>query len=160
RPDVSDIIFGGSGTRVARNDAGAANVSTDQVISTTATGHADDSDMVLADNGDIMRVVGINGAVLAGAPAFQTFNYDNYDSVVKIVPRVARLLDYPPGGPNYAAAALGDIGGNDEVHGESGDDFVYGMRGDDRLYGDGQDDDLLGGWGNDWISGGTGSDGV
>src|SRR5690606_19421633 len=73
----------------------------------------------------------------------------------------ATLVDYTPGGPDFdtASAAL-DIGGDDEVHGESGDDFAYGQKGQDILYGDGQDDDLIGGYGNDWISGGTGQDGI
>jgi hypothetical protein len=166
RPDGNDLLFGGSGVRTARNDIGAATINTDSTdaildgtITTTATGHADDADMILGDNGDIIRLVGTNGAAAAGAPQFLTFNYDNYGSV-KLVARAARLLDYTPGGPNYTAAALNDIGGNDEVHGESGDDSVYGGKGDDRLYGDGQNDDLIGNWGNDWISGGTGDDGV
>ena len=53
-----------------------------------------------------------------------------------------------------------DVGGRDEVHGESGDDTVYGGCGNDTIFGDAGDDDLVGGWGNDWISGGTGKDGV
>jgi hypothetical protein len=53
-----------------------------------------------------------------------------------------------------------DIGGNDEIHGDSGDDTIYGLVGHDVLFGDAQDDDILGGWGNDWISGGTGQDAV
>ncbi|HEY3003212.1 MAG TPA: hypothetical protein VGJ44_12765, partial [Kribbellaceae bacterium] len=53
-----------------------------------------------------------------------------------------------------------DIGGNDELHGESGDDTAYGAVGRDVIFGDAQDDDLIGGWGFDWISGGTGQDGI
>jgi Ca2+-binding RTX toxin-like protein len=79
---------------------------------------------------------------------------------IKIIPRAVELLDYTPGGPDYDAAALHDIGAGDEIHGEGGDDFIYGMVGDDVLFGDGQDDDLIGGYGNDWISGGTGQDGI
>ena len=172
RPDGSDLIFGGSGTQVQRNDAGAATINASNVITPTATGHADDSDMILGDNGDIIRLVAKQTIATAPnwtvtpAPVFLSFNYDDYTNTlpaaqqVKILPRLARLLDYTPGGPNYSSAALGNIGGNDEVHGESGDDFIYGMKGDDRLYGDGQDDDIVGGWGNDWISGGTGDDAV
>ena len=51
-----------------------------------------------------------------------------------------------------------DIGGADEVHGESGDDTVYTGAGSDIVFGDAQDDDVIAGWGNDWISGGTGID--
>ena len=164
RPDSGDILFGGSGTQVARNDLGAATATgtasdgTTQIAVTTATGHADDSDMILGDNGDIIRLVGTSHNVSA-TPGFLSFNYDNYGST-KIVVRAARLLDYTPGGPNFSSVALSDKGGNDEIHGEAGDDFLYGMTGNDRIYGDGQDDDIIGGWGNDWISGGAGDDGV
>src|SRR5262245_16971317 len=34
-----------------------------------------------------------------------------------------------PGGPSFSAAAAGDVGGNDEVHGKNGDDFIYGGKG-------------------------------
>jgi Ca2+-binding RTX toxin-like protein len=146
RVDGADLIFGGAGTDLARNDLGdvASNV------------HARDSDLILGDNGNIFRIVGVNGA----ANAVPTFNYDNYDAL-KIVVRVAELLDYTPGGPDYVSASLAaDKGAGDELHGESGDDFIYGMTGNDVLFGESQDDDLIGGWGNDWISGGTGQDGV
>ena len=53
-----------------------------------------------------------------------------------------------------------DIGGNDEVHGETGDDFIYVGGGFDIAFGDADDDDIIGGWGHDWISGGTGQDGI
>jgi Ca2+-binding RTX toxin-like protein len=73
--------------------------------------------------------------------------------------RTADLLDYTPGGA-LGAPVSSDIGGDDELHGESGDDAIYGQKGDDVLFGEGQNDDLMGGTGNDWISGGTGDDGV
>ena len=62
--------------------------------------------------------------------------------------------------PIRRLAAYADIGGHDEIHGESGDDTVYTGCGNDVIFGDAQDDDLIGGWGNDWISGGTGQDGI
>jgi Ca2+-binding RTX toxin-like protein len=149
RPDGSDWIFGGAGTDLARNNLGDE----------TAQGHARDSDMILADNGNIFRLVAVNGAT-----TYRTFNYDlNYftTSTLRIIPRAAELLDYTPGGADYdPERAAMDIGAADEVHGESGDDFIYGMVGSDVLFGEGQDDDLIGGYGNDWISGGTGEDGV
>lgn len=166
RPDGSDMLFGGSGTHILRSDIGDATIApTTNVITTTPAGHAADSDMILGDNGDIFRLVGINHTASA-TPTFLTFNYDDYTNglapaqQVKIVVRAARLLDYTPGGIDFSAAAASNIGKRDEVHGESGDDFIYGMVGDDALYGDGQDDDLVGGYGKDWISGGTGDDGV
>ena len=147
RPDASDLIFGGAGTDIGRNDMG----------DTSTTGHARDADMILGDNGTIFRLVGAGTSPLA-------FNYDNYNagtgSLNKIVVRAARLLDYTPGGSDFnATAAALDIGGPDEIHGESGDDSIYGMRGDDTLFGKGQDDNIVGGYGNDWISGGAGDDG-
>jgi len=43
-----------------------------------------------------------------------------------------------------------DIGGNDEVHGETGDDFIYVGGGSDIAFGDADSDDIIGGWGSDW----------
>jgi Ca2+-binding RTX toxin-like protein len=147
RPDGSDLIFGGAGTDIARNHLG----------DTSPTGHARDADMILGDNGNIFRLVSANGTTTS----YLTFNYDNYSSTLKIIPRAAQLLDYTPGGPDYnPTQAANDIGAADEIHGESGDDFIYGMKGNDVLFGEGQDDDTIGGYGNDWISGGTGDDGI
>ncbi|WP_157100266.1 hypothetical protein [Rhodoplanes sp. Z2-YC6860] len=136
RPDGSDLIFGGAGTDIARDDVGDGS-------------HGRDADMILGDNGNIYRIVGTAG-----------FNYDNSYGE-QIVVRAAQLIDYTPGGPDYnAAAAAKDIGAADEIHGESGDDFIYGGVGNDVLFGEGQDDQIIGGWGNDWISGGTGDDAI
>ena len=140
RPDGSDLIFGGAGTDISRNDPGDAL-------------HGRDSDMILGDNGNIFRLLDGSGVPLS-------FNYDDgYGE--QIVVRAAEMLDYTSGGPDTDPASLtGDNGAADEIHGESGDDFVYGMTGNDVLFGEGGDDDLIGGWGHDWISGGTGDDGV
>ncbi|MFO0865541.1 MAG: hypothetical protein U0744_12975, partial [Gemmataceae bacterium] len=151
RGDGADMIFGGAGIDLARNDAG----------DTGATAHSRDADTIVGDNGNIFRIVGTNGV---GSGGFLTFNYDNYNqgtgSANKIIPRAVELIDYTPGGPTFNVLALNDVGGGDEIHGEAGDDTVYGMTGADRLFGDGQDDDLIGGWGADWINGGAGDDGV
>jgi Ca2+-binding RTX toxin-like protein len=152
RADEADRIFGGSGTLLARNDGGL----------TSANAHARDADVILGDNGQIFRLVGVIGRPGSG---FLTFNYDNY-ATLRMVPRAVGLSDYTPGGPDFTAnptdgpLADGDIGAADEIHGESGDDFIYGMAGNDVLFGEGQDDDIVGGYGSDWISGGTGDDGV
>jgi Ca2+-binding RTX toxin-like protein len=138
RPDGADLIFGGAGTDVDRNDAGDGS-------------HGGDSDMILGDNGNIFRLLDATGEPLS-------FNYDDgYGE--QIVVRAAELLDYTLGGPDKVPGSA-DIGAGDELHGESGDDFIYGMKGSDVLFGEGQDDDLIGGWGHDWMSGGTGSDGM
>ena len=148
RPDGEDLIFGGAGTDLARNNHGDFDED---------DGHARDADMILGDNGNIYRLVGTNGT---DSGSFLTFNYDNYSTALPIIPRAAKLIDYTPGGEYYTEDAESDIGGADEIHGESGDDFIYGMVGGDLLFGEGQDDDLIGGYGHDWISGGAGDDGV
>jgi Ca2+-binding RTX toxin-like protein len=93
---------------------------------------------------------------------------------LRIIPRAVQFLDYTPGGPDYTPAVepapldiainpstgVRDIGGADEIHGESGDDVIYGMVGGDILFGDGQDDNIVAGYGADWISGGAGDDGI
>ena len=87
RPDVDDTIFGGAGTRIERNDIGDA----------TERGHASDADYILGDNGNIFRLVGINGN---DSMAFLTFEYDNYTDgllppdPLNIIPRGIELLDY------------------------------------------------------------------
>jgi hypothetical protein len=140
RPDGQDIIFGGSGTRAARNDAGDES----------ANGHARDADVILGDNGNIFRVVGING--VADGSGYPQFAYDTYGSQ-KIVPRTIQYHEYEFGAAN-------DVTLNDELHGEAGDDIIHGMAGHDVIFGDGQDDDVIGGAGNDRISGGAGIDGI
>ncbi len=148
RPDGADLLFGGAGTDVGRNDDTAL--------------HGRDSDAIVGDNGNILRIVTVTNAT-SGATAYRTFTYDTYTGTgeVRLIPRAVVLLDYTPGGPDVDANALtGDVVGNDEVHGESGDDTVYTGGGNDVVFGDAGDDDLIGGWGHDWISGGTGIDGI
>jgi len=158
RNDAPNLIFGGSGTEIARLDDGA----------TGAGAHSHDSDAIVANNGDIVRLVGTGGTPLVG---FLSYAYDNYPGAERIVPRAVSQLDYTPGGPDLrgqtAAIVPGDLGATllssgqakgSEIHGENGDDFVYGGAGNDVLYGDGQNDTIVGGYGNDWMSGGTGED--
>jgi hypothetical protein len=207
------MLFGGAGAQIGIDNQVSGTASTP----TTAGGiladgtlpkdmHARDADTIVGDNGDIIRIVGINhidvnpnGVV--GQPNYVTFVYDNYGGQ-RLVVRGVTLLDYTPGGPDFVPANFGlpaqgtcngsptqptcsvpldtsygswkaqwvdpktglpmpaQIGGRDEVHGESGDDTVYAGADSDIIYGDAQNDDLIGGWGNDWISGGTGDDGI
>jgi len=157
RPDRGDLIFGGAGTDVQRNDQ--------------STGHGLDSDTIVGDNGDILRLVSTG----TGVTAYRTFTYDSYGETVRLLPRAVRQLDYTAGGPdrrpdlfagmNQTLSATSgtmtvDVWGADEIHAESGDDTVYAGGGDDVVFGDAGDDDLVGGWGHDWISGGTGTDGL
>ena len=164
RADGSDLLFGGSGgSDIARLDAG------------DTLSHANDADTIVGDNGDIFRLVGVNGNQIAPADVpdtlglvktsngFLAFNYDDatYDPSQKIVVRAVQLIDYTPGGPDFkAAVAAGDIGAADEIHGGKGDDFIYGGKDNDVLFGDGQNDTIIGGYGADWISGGNGDDGI
>ncbi|TIT96939.1 MAG: hypothetical protein E5W55_10050, partial [Mesorhizobium sp.] len=188
RPDDMDWIFGGAGLRIARNDgfdplagktAGATTYGKDIVTisdgTTSASKHGRDSDAIVGDNGDIIRIVGINHTDVNPHPEtnpfgqnYVTFNYDNYGGE-KIVVRGIRLLDYTPGGPDFKPEdfslvdpattpttadddmrpmfslcccdphtgiwARVDIGGNDEIHGETGDDFVYAGGGGDVVFG-------------------------
>ncbi len=158
RPDVNDLIFGGTGADTSRSNY--------------AVGHASDSDTIVGDNGNIIRLVGVNGV---GTGSYLTFNYDTFAEGVRLLPRAVTLLDYTPGGPDRhpelfagmnqnLASAYGrmqvDIWGADEIHGEGGDDTIYAGGGNDVVFGDAGDDDIVGGWGHDWISGGTGQDGV
>ena len=163
RPDGTDMLFGGAGTDIARNDLGQAELINGAII-TEPNGHSRDSDMILGDNGRIMRLVDkVSGNFLEFAYDQNPERAGDFDARgdLRIRIRVAELLDYTLGGHDYDDEnALSDIGSYDEIHGESGDDFIYGMVGNDVLFGEGQDDDLIGGYGHDWISGGTGIDGV
>src|SRR6185437_6766159 len=136
------------------------------------TGHAADSDVILGDNGEIFRLVGVNGgqtatrtgagsvAGIATYNGYLSFNYDNYSATAKIVVRATQMLDYSPGGADFNASLVNNRGGADEIHGEGGDDFIFGQVGNDVLFGDGQNDTIVGGYGADWISGGNGDDAI
>jgi Ca2+-binding RTX toxin-like protein len=156
RPDGADFIFGGAGTRIDRNDASYAG----------ADIHSRDADAIVGDNGNIYRLVGTSHVDANPLAFLLRFSYDTYGGR-GIVVRGVTLLDYTPGGPDFAcnvpmplATCISDIGASDELHGESGDDTMYAGKGDDVMYGDAGDDDMIGGWGWDWMSGGTGQDGM
>ena len=158
RPDGDDIVFGGAGVRVERNQLGEGG----QSLTGAFADHAYDADVILGDNGVIHRVLGANGQPLSFAydasPDVNSNPADRFAGQsrgeVRLVVRAFEHLDYTPG--NDAAA----IGGNDLVKAEDGDDTVHGQRGNDVIYGDGWDDDLYGGTGSDRIFGGSGEDGV
>jgi Ca2+-binding RTX toxin-like protein len=177
-PAGEDIIFGGSGER-ADHDHKVTEDNRDTIILEDV--HARDSDAIAGDNANIYRIVGTGDITLpddlvvdpgtGDTGGFLEFTYDAVRgaAVQRIIVRAVELLDYTPGGPDYADKVLADgsidptftdIGGADEVHGESGDDFIYGMVGKDILFGDSESDDIVGGWGADWISGGQGTDGI
>jgi Ca2+-binding RTX toxin-like protein len=165
RPAGADMLFGGAGVDIGRNDPGDATYGDDGSIITVPTGHARDADVMAGDNAQILRLVGTFGREAAGTAAdpyaYLTFAYDTYEGGLRLIPRAVQLLDYTFGGPAFdAASAATDRGEGDELHGEAGDDVAYGMVGNDVLFGDGQHDDLVGGYGDDWFSGGTGDDAI
>ncbi|MBW7894669.1 MAG: hypothetical protein H3C27_06100, partial [Opitutaceae bacterium] len=140
RPDGADTIYGGNGTAAAFEDMGDASID----------GRARDADVILGDNGNIVRLVGLNG--VAGG-AFLTFAYDA-TATLRIIVRGFELIDYTvPESPS-------DIGAADAIYGEAGDDTLHGQVGDDLLQGNGNDDNLYGGQGDDIIFGGAGDDAI
>ncbi len=137
RPDGSDTIYGGNGT--AASDQSDSDSSVD--------GRSRDADVIMGDNADIIRLVGINGV---NAGAFLTFSYAA--GAHQIIVRGFNLLDYStPESPS-------DIGAADKIYGEAGDDTLHGEVGDDLMYGNGNDDNLYGGQGDDNLFGGAGDD--
>src|SRR5262249_24067468 len=120
-PNGADLLFGGAGTNIARNDLGDATLGTNEVIVVAPTGPTRDSDAIAGDNANIYRLVGINGAI--NATGFLQFNYDLTSTfetrTQRIIPRAFTFLDYTQGGPDFNAAALTDIGAADEIHGEA-----------------------------------------
>src|SRR5678815_5013515 len=58
RPDGSDVIFGGAGIDISRNNVGdAVEDATTHEIVTTDTGHARDADFIMGDNANVFRLV-------------------------------------------------------------------------------------------------------
>jgi len=152
RIDGADVLFGGAGTDIAYGTFGDLS----------AEGHALDADVLIGDNANVFRIVGVNGV---DSGAFLSFNYDDYSAVESIVVRAYDLLDDYEEAGDVAGGVLANpvesgLGGADVIHGEAGDDTIAGMLGADVMFGEGQDDNVIGGEGTDWMSGGTGQDGM
>ncbi|HEY5553156.1 MAG TPA: hypothetical protein VIK52_14780 [Opitutaceae bacterium] len=171
RPDGSDIIFGGAGVDIDRNDLGDADLFNDpltayvdNIIKTVPTGHAHDSDYIMGDNANLYRIVVQDtnpdpGALptpdpLAGyaGDAFETFLYDySFDAPQgsedrgdeRIVVRAMEQLDYVRGGSDFAW---------------DGEYNVLGQAVIDGLADNGTGDLIHGEAGDDFIYGMTGSD--
>ncbi|HEY3485121.1 MAG TPA: hypothetical protein VGK49_07045, partial [Ilumatobacteraceae bacterium] len=111
RPDGADQIYGGSGQRIDRNDNGGTTLGA--VVPENR--HGRDSDAIVGDNGDIVRIVGILGCDFLTAPGgCQGVSPRNYVSFVyddgygeQLVVRGVTLLDYTPGGPDYRPDLFG-----------------------------------------------------
>ncbi|HZF78881.1 MAG TPA: hypothetical protein VEZ89_03735, partial [Rubrivivax sp.] len=100
RPDGSDLLFGGAGTDIARNDIGDATTGTSpgssvaDLILNARGGHAHDADVIVGDNGRILRLVGVNAGTeaqrgnadslqatgVSSTGGFLNYNYDIYGS--------------------------------------------------------------------------------
>jgi hypothetical protein len=123
RASGSNLIFGGDGTLISRENPGDLS----------ANGHAHNADVIIANNGDIVRLVGTNGQYGAAGPGenmyngFLTFNYDVYGytgATEHVIARGVKRLDFTPGGPDLAGQSgplvtgskatngVGDIGGH------------------------------------------------
>ena len=184
RPDSADLIFGGSGTEIARNNIGdigttanpqnAATIDANGNITTTPNGHAADSDAIAGDNSDIIRLVGINGQVappvgslvisgntgLAGNPVqtsngFLRFNYDDYNPAAGA--NAVRIV------PRAVRLIDYTPGGPDFNLAQAqsdigGNDEIHGEAGDDFIYGAKGSDILFGEGQSDDIIGGYGND--
>jgi Ca2+-binding RTX toxin-like protein len=123
RPDGSDLIFGGAGTDIGRNDIGDATTGTSpgspvaDLILNARGGHAHDADTIVGDNGRILRLVGVN----AGTQA-QRGNADSLQ-------------------PTGVSSTGGFLNYNFDIHGSNTDDGRTGLG-----IGDGRDG---GGYGDD-----------
>src|SRR4029077_14803555 len=176
RPSGSNLIFTGSGTQLDRQGYGDLS----------AQGHARNSSVVVAQTGEIIRIVGTNGTYGAAnggarmdATGFARFNYDSYTDTLPlaqqahIVVRGVRLLDYTPGGPDLAKQAgplvSGDIGGHplpaNAAYGIAAGTLQQGSEihaesGDAFIYGGPADDVIFGGEQTATIITGYGDNGV
>ena len=127
RPDGSDLLFGGAGTDITRNDSGRRRWMPSGVVTVNPAGHAHDADTIIGDNGRILRLVGINKVQRAtgsevyangvwSTGGFLNFNYDIYGTAAegygsdgnpatydRIIVRGVEFLDYHEGGIDVSA---------------------------------------------------------
>jgi hypothetical protein len=128
RASGSNLIFGGSGDNVGYEDCTNATFDTlnaSNVCVTSADGHAHDANVIVANNGNVVSLVGVNGTygfvtngITKSPIGYLQYAYDvqgNPTATEWIIPRAVTLLDYTPGGPDLAGTpgplAAGDIGG-------------------------------------------------
>jgi len=180
-PDGSDLIFGGAGTRIDRNDIGDAtrartpglpSTFANDLIINQAGGHAHDADVIIGDNGLIFRLVGINGVQRNNGNVFQSgvrstggylnFNYDFNGSAAQGYGSDGNSATY-----DYIVVRAVEFldyheGGIDIHPGALNDrgagDEIHGEAGDDTLYGMKGNDVLFGDGQDDDLIGGYGND--
>jgi hypothetical protein len=126
RASGSNLIFGGSGDHSARGDCGQGTINGSNTCVVSQNGHAHDANVIVANNGDIVRLVGTNGHFgqatgdVAMSIGLLNFNYDVQGYTAASERIIARVvtgcataaaacssmssgpLDYTPGGPDLA----------------------------------------------------------
>jgi Ca2+-binding RTX toxin-like protein len=180
RPDASDVIFGGAGIDIARNDLGDATLADDSDIEaipentvlTSPGGHARDADFIMGDNANVYRLV------QEATDEFLTFNYDTYEADAepatydRIIPRAMEQLDYTLGGADfrnghpelypdavYTDGAADLDGDGTLLPADNGAaDLIHGESGDDVIFGMTGSDVIFGEGQDDDIVGGYGHD--
>jgi hypothetical protein len=175
RPDGSDLIFGGSGVAVARNAIGDATIDANGNITTTANGHANDSDAIVGDNGDIIRLVGVKGSVadpvglrtvasftmnadLTTTPiatmvqsfnGFLRFNYDTSTAEGTPYDETVKIVVRAVRLLDYSPGGP-DINGADPANPANAKNDIGAA---DEIHGESGDDFIYGQLGNDWLYG-------
>ena len=112
RPDEEDRLFGGSGIWTGRNDNGEL----DPGDLVPGERHASDADVIVGDNGQIIRIVGAEHVDCMAGPHFLcsdsglyvSYDYDDeYGAAGELVVRGVELLDYTIGGPDFRPDRFG-----------------------------------------------------
>src|SRR6266700_527699 len=142
-----DDLIGGS-SHVASGSAATKSAVGEPDTGDTVFG-GDDEDVVLGDNGAVLRI----GTTAAGARANTLEDATKGRGMTQRTIALYDLGDSPAGGTSggdYAEGnAANDVilgeGGNDRVKGNAGDDYVEGNQGLDAVDGNAGDDDLIGG---------------
>ncbi|HMC70308.1 MAG TPA: hypothetical protein VKJ07_14225, partial [Mycobacteriales bacterium] len=184
RSSGSNIIFGGDGTQISRENCGDGWLDATNACNTTVNGHAHNSDVIVSNNADVFRLVGVNGTAgtftgVPNAAGFLAFNYDlhGYATATEhIVARAVRPLDNTPGGPDLASGGpdgvqsgplvigreatngVGDVGGT-RVAGSAADGIAGGsLQIGSEIHAEGGDAFIYGGPADDTIFGGGQND--
>ncbi len=118
RASAQNMIFGGSGADVGYGDC--TNATADSLVTgneciTSLDGYAHDANVIVANNGDVVRLVGAgSGYAAAGGLTsplgYLEYNYDVYGyptATERIIARAVTLLDNTPGGPDLAGEVPG-----------------------------------------------------
>ncbi len=110
RPDGADLLFGGSGQHIGRNDNGGVTLG----AAVPDNRRTSDADVIVGDNGRIIRIVGTNGVDVCGDDGcelgdtrYVEFVYDDSYGSEQLVVRGVHLLDYTAGGPDFRPDRFG-----------------------------------------------------